>query len=178
MMTIKLDVKSDIRDLQRRLRRDQRVLIPKMVNQAVNTTARNAQSKAKSIVAKEAGLKARDVADRMRLFKSTYKTLAATVEAFGGAFNLARFKSRETKQGITATAWGKRKVYRGTFFAFGKRTVFVRSTEKRLPIRPVYGPSVPGTLAQDRIEREVQDHIEQRWPINLEQAARRWWKKK
>lgn len=177
-MAIKLTTKSDIRDLQRRLRRDQRHLIPKMTNQAVNKTASQARSFAGSTVAKAAGLKVGIVKERMKLFKSTYRTLSAAVEAFGGAFNLARFKAKQTKVGIAATVWGKRRVFKGAFFAFGKKTVFRREGKARLPVRSMYGPSVPSALAAREIERQVQDHIEKRWPINLEQAARRYWEKK
>ena len=140
------------------------------VNTAVNETGRQTLTMAARLVSKEAGLKARITKKQFTVRKSRPATLTAHVVASGSPIQLIEFGARQTKRGVSAKAWGKRKTYPGTFIATmasGKRGVFVRKGAARLPIRPLYGPGVPGTLAQEKITRATKEFAGQRLRSNI-----------
>ena len=140
------------------------------VSTAVNETGRQTLTMAARLVSKEAGLKARTTKKQFALRKSRPSTLTATVVAHGSPIHLVEFGARQTKRGVSAKAWGKRKTYPGTFIATmasGKRGVFVRKGAGRLPIRPLYGPGVPGTLALEKISQATIAHADERLQTNI-----------
>ncbi len=173
-MTLRIDIRDDTKQLAGRLDREGRVLMPKIINQAVNRTATQVQSSAVKALSKETGLKQKDVRSFMKLFRSNFRTLTATVQGFGRALNLARFRARQTKRGVVAFAWGVRRLYRGAFFANENRTVFRRKGRSRLPIRSMYGPSIPREMAREAVSTALRKVVKVRFPINFEQARRRF----
>lgn len=175
-MTLKINIKHDIARLRRTLDRQQKKLLPKIVAQALNRTAQQLVTRAGSETAKAMGLPAKVVKGEMRRVRATWRKLFASVVAEGHAFNIARFAARQTKRGISSKAYGKRKVYPRSFLAFQGRTGFIRVGAGRLPIRAVLGPSTPGTLARPLMQARTNQIISERWPINLDQASRRYLK--
>ena len=175
-MTLKISVKSDARKLSKLLTKRQRKDIPRILTQALNRTATQVQSGAVKSVAKETGLKQKDVKAAFKRTKANFRRLTATVAASGRHLNLARFAARQTRRGVTAKAWGKRKLYRGTFIGNTGRTVFVRSKRKG-GIRGVWGPSIPRTMLQRATRDAINDVVKKRWRINVNQALNRRWGK-
>ena len=45
----------------------------------------------------------------------------------------------------------------------GKTGVFVRKTRKRLPIRKLWGPSVPQTMVEDAAQQAMQEKAGETW---------------
>lgn len=166
-------VKNNMRQVGRNLRTVERQEMPKIMTQALNRTAANVRTQTSRTIAKESGLKVGAVRAAITVGKAHWQNLKARVVSIGRAKNLASFGARETRRGISARAYGKRRVYRGTFFAFARQVVFVRETAKRLPIRPVFGPSVPGVWRQAETQETIRKTIDTRWPINFGQAFRR-----
>lgn len=75
------------------------------------------------------------------------------------------FAPRQTKKGVTAKAWGKRKLYRHAFMAqmkSGHMGIYRREGRERLPIKEMYGPSVPREMATNEIVNEMHDTFEER----------------
>ena len=69
----------------------------------------------------------------------------------------------------TAKAWGSRKVYDGAFVVDSLgRHVFVRKTDKRLPIKKLYGP-IPARLAKnDSITNDINKMMDERLTRELD----------
>lgn len=164
-LEIRADWKTaEVRALMRRLQ-------PPRLNQAlsvsVNTTARQVRTFAARVVAKAGGLKRRDVDPSIRIFPySTPASLSATVRGSGRPIALIKFAARQTKAGVTANAWGVRKLYRHTFIATmksGHEGVFVRTSKKRVPIKELWGSGVTQVMSQaitlGEIEAEAQDKL-------------------
>ena len=169
---LRVDVKADIKAALRELNRVQREQVPKAAARALNTTATQAQGAAVKELAAETGLKQKDVRAAMHRTRATWRNLVAAVVATGRAVNLIRF-TRQTRDaarkgaGVRANAWGKSRVYRGTFIGNQGRTVFVREGEARLPIKAVHGPSIPREMAREKVLKHLDQTIRTRWPINF-----------
>ena len=146
-----ITIDSNIKEMTRALTRVQKRVIPQATSAAINKTARTVFKEIKRDVAKDTGLKQKDVAERMTLIKSNKYNQSATIHMRGRWFNLIRFNARQTKKGVRAKAWGKSKLYKGAFIANKGRTVFARKGKKRLPIRGLVGPN-PGVEFRKRLQ--------------------------
>ncbi|MDY0882302.1 phage tail protein [Dongia soli] len=143
---------------------------------AVNDTARQANNLAVKLVAKESGLKSSDVRKRVRIIRASRSTLTAIVRGSGRALPLYTFNARQTKAGVSAKAWGKRKVYRGSFIATmrtGHVGVFTRTGDDRLPIKELFGPGVAGTMGRAEVRAQIEALIRERLPINVKRQMER-----
>jgi len=141
-----ISIDSNIKELTRDLTNVQKKLIPQVASRAINRTARTVFTRLKRQIAKDTGLKQKEIASRFTLIKSNKSTLSALVRMIGRWFNLARFGAKQFKGGVKASAWGQRKMYRGAFIANKGRTVFAltpgaRRNKTRLPIKALVGPN-------------------------------------
>lgn len=119
---------------------------------ALNRAAQAARTVAVRQISRDTGIRPQKaVRDRLPLRQAHQNRLIAEIGAQAYTPNLARFQARQTKKGVSAAAWGKRKTYRGTFIANQGRTVFKREGKARLPIKPVHGPR----LAKAFVARHV-----------------------
>ena len=85
----------------------------------------------------------------------------------GEAMPLGEFGPRETQKGISAKPWGQRRVFPGSFhIPAGGERVFARSSDERLPIRQLWGPSPAKEFEKmnmiDKIRAMVGDAFERR----------------
>ena len=167
-----------------------RKALPKAGARTLNRAATSSRSVAVREVAREMGLVQKRVRDQTKITKATPNKLFAVVSAKGGPIALIHFAAREVKRGVTARAWGKRKLYPGTFIgrtktrkaggpltATGGKQVFRRVSKSRLPIRKLWGPSVPKTMALDVIARawesKASETIRKRLPRELRREVDR-----
>jgi hypothetical protein len=171
-MPISIDVKFDVQAALRRNKGRERAVRQAAVR-ALNRTAQQVQTASVKAIARETGLKQKDVRVAMRRLRAKPSNLVATVIATGKAVNLIRF-TRQTRRaarragGVIANAWGRKRLYRGTFIGNAGRTVFARTSKARLPIEPKYGPSVPRELAREYVAKFVRQTIRTSWPINFQ----------
>lgn len=183
-MAVSIDIRADIKAVERQLSKAQRQVVPRAAAHALNTTARQVQSAAVKQIARETGIKQKDVRVALSRLKASWRTLTASVVASGRALNLIRFVTPAKQKsgafrkqaGVIANAWGKKRVYPGTFIGNKGRTVFRRAKGagpsgrvKRLPILPVWGPSIPRTMATKEVEQQLETTARTRWPVNFRQ---------
>lgn len=165
---MKIDVRADLAAARRQLYSWQHSAIPKAAASALNRVANHANSLAVRDLAKVTGLKQKDVRAAMSRTRATWANLQARIATIGRALNLIRFAARQTKKGVTASAWGKRRLYRGTFIANAGRTVFKRATvggkrAGRLPIAPVHGPSLPREFGRKAFLDKLEQAATLKW---------------
>ena len=90
------------------------------------------------------------------------------------AILLVEFDARQTKKGVTAKAWGKRKLYSGTFFGrgrnSGKKLVFKKRRDDPKKIKAVYGGSLPREWEHKDMIKIFNKTIKKRYPILFKQA--------
>ncbi len=138
----------------------------------LNKVAGSVKTETARRIARETGMKVREVSERIPITRATRFNLTAAVRAEPWSPNLIRYGARQTKQGVSAAAWRKRKVYRGAFIGNKGRTVFTRTSRARLPIKALHGPSIPRTFIQAHNLAAIRDVVTTRFPLEYERAMR------
>jgi hypothetical protein len=171
---MQISVEVDIRNATRGL-----LLLQKDINRAavaaLNKTGTTARAVAAREISRETSLPVNEVRKRVPLVKANGYTLQAQIKAEPYAPNLIRY-SKDTRAaarkrgGVRAKAWRQAKLYKGTFIGNQGRTVFKRVGESRLPIKAVYGPSVPREFIRDHTLTAIQTTVGQRFPLEFDRA--------
>lgn len=158
-MPISIKIEADLSDFRGDLRLSRKRMNNALRN-AVNDTGRQVMTHSARAVARAAGFKVSAAKKGFWLSRATPRNLEADVIARGKAQPLMAFGARQTKKGVTAKAWGKRKSYAGSFIATmrsGHKGVFTRKGKARLPVKELWGPSVPGTFAQEAVYAQADE---------------------
>lgn len=167
---MRVDIRDNAADILRDLTKLERKVLPQATNRSLNRIGQTANTLITRSVAKEAGVTQALLRQRgfMVKVKSKISTLTFTIIVRWGAIPMKDFNPRETKKGVTAKAWGQRKVYEGAFIVDSLgRHVFVRKTDKRLPIKKLYGP-IPARLADtDDVQGKIDAMLAERLPREL-----------
>lgn len=182
-MTIKIDVRSDLAQVQRDLHLSQKE-VSKAAVRALNKTATFAQSTATKAIAQAMDLKQTDIRKKLSIVKATLQSMRAMVTGSGKAIPLINFKARQVKDGVVIRFAGKRILYRGHFIATmptGHKGVFFRKGGRRevrmskhhvgktymteLPIVERFGPSIPHMLVDKNLTPAIYKAIKERWPV-------------
>lgn len=166
---ISIDVRTDFREVFRALdllNAD----VQKAAMMALNKVAGSVRTEATRNIAKASGMKVSDVKAKMPVIRANRFNLTAQVKAEPWSPNLIRYGARETKKGVSAKAWGKRKVYKGAFIGNQGRTVFARVGKERLPIKALHGPSVPKEFMREANIAAMRSVITKRFPLEFDRA--------
>lgn len=140
-------------------------VIPAATARVLNRTAITVRNESAKDVVKDGGFKIGDVKKKIKIFRAKANKLFVEIVAIGRPIGLIHFAARQRKKGVSAKAWGQRKIYRGTFIAKTKtrsrgeeefRTtgtqVFTRKPgASRLPIKKLHGPGIADTISQQHI---------------------------
>lgn len=161
----------------------------KAIIRALNKTAITARADAaKSIRAEGYNIKAAAIKKSFATTKAAKGRLVVVLRATGKPIALIEYGARQTKSGVSVQVKGGREVLRHAFIATMKSShkgVFERTGAARLkapkrvagsktrrvnvPIVEKFGPSIPATLANDAIQKAIQQKINQRFPTVLAQ---------
>lgn len=165
---LNISVKADIDSAKAQLLYLQNTTVGQAAAHALNRTAQQVRSAAVKEVAQRTGVKQKDVRRVLDItVRATPARLTAVVQATGRTWNLIRLGARQVAKGVSYSAWGKRQLAAGAFLANKGRTVFRRVGKIRLPIEPLYGPSIPRSMASKAVEDAMRSIIGDRWPINF-----------
>ena len=168
-MGLTLSIKGDIDRISRDMTALERKVIPEATNRALNRTGKTAGSRVIRKLSQESGAKQMDIRRRFAfLVMSRPSTLSYLIRIRYGAMPLKDFSPKQTKQGVSAKAWGKTKVYKGAFKvdSLGGH-VFTRKTDKRLPLKKLVGPMPAKIAGSHQVEGEVMEVIRQRLPVEM-----------
>lgn len=119
---------------------------PRATMRAINRTLDSVQTQAVRGIAQDLGVIQRVVRETLRIYRATRASLRGSLQARGKRIALMDFKARQTRAGVSYTMQGTRKVAAHTFIAkmrSGHTGVFMRKGAKRLPVKELFGPSVP-----------------------------------
>ena len=128
---MKIDVSVDVKKAMAMLQQVKSSLIPAATVSALNRVATTARSVAVREIRGQTAIKASDVRKYVTVRKASRADMTAEIKARAYAPNLMRYGAREVKQGVSANAWGKRKIYRNAFIGNRGRTVFARVDSDR-----------------------------------------------
>lgn len=159
-MVLKVKIKG-LKRIQRKLKRlEPRVYRPALAA-AMNRAIGGAQTKGARKINKEmGGPKISEIKRDMKKHRATKQRLRAVLEARGQPLSLDAFRAKARNKGVSHTAYGKgRRLLQGSFMATGRRSgrrgVFIRRTEKRYPIKRLYGPGIARTMASKEVMDEM-----------------------
>jgi hypothetical protein len=160
--------------------------MPDAVVRALNKTVDQVKVAAAREVRKAGyGLKVGDVKKALRVIRATRGNLRASVVASGRPVPLMQYGARATSKGVSVNVLNGRKLIAGAYIArmpSGHVGVFVREQTTRhkkvrkdgrsswhaLPIRELFGPSVPDGMANKVVEQALLRLIEEKYPRILE----------
>lgn len=169
---IKFSVQGDIASARRQFR-GKEMQINLAAARAINRAMTSVRSVATKEIAKKTGITPqRAIRDRLHIRKATPKYLIGEVGIERYTPNLARFAARQTKRGVSATAWGKRRVYPRTFLGNQGRTVFKRIGKRRLPIRAVWGPKMHAAFVEREVRRAMDAVARERFVAEFRREVR------
>ena len=148
-MTLSLSVKSNFKQLTRGLNKVQRSIIPAAANSALNKAGRKVKTIITRDLAKEMGLKQKDIKNKIKVKKSNFRTLSVFISATGRRLNIIRFKAKALKKALTAKPWGKARRWRTGFIGNKGRTAFLRLPNKK--IKALSGPGIASEFVRRRV---------------------------
>lgn len=172
-MPATMSFKADVRQVERMLFGLEKKAVPKAARQSINRTIKTVQTRAVRQISRETSLQQKLMRRRMRIIQARGGRMLATLIAEAWSPNLASFNARQTKQGVRARVWGASKLHRGAFMANQGRTVFRRTSKKRLPIDALHGPSLRKHFLRRHINRAMREVAAERWPIEMQRALAR-----
>ena len=119
------------------------------MSRALNHEGDKGRTQVKRALVKQTGIKYGAVDKAMATIRSTPETLTYQLKARGKETNIAWFGGKQRGKGVSAAPWNKRRIFRHTFIVprFGR--AFIRTSNKRLPIRWLYGPNLGRELVND-----------------------------
>lgn len=142
------------------------------VRAALNRAGDSSFTAAKRAGAKQLGLPQKRIAADMAKDRSG-DDLVYKIKASDRHIPLAEFKARETRKGISAAPWGTRRIFGGTFFAYGGSNVFKRQGPERGPIEGLYGGSVLRELERDAAPGIVREVARQQMQARMQHELNR-----
>lgn len=129
------------------------------VRRALNHTGDKVFTAVKRAVAKQVGVTQKVVVAKGGLRKSRASTtnLTYTIYSSGRHLSLKEFNARQIGAGTKASPWGKRRLFKSAFMGprpgvvSGKLGghVFVREGSRRMPIKKLFGPSIPNEIVKE-----------------------------
>ncbi len=153
---MKIDVRSNIKEVSKTMSKLDRQVIPKATVMGLNKGITNVRTQVVRRVSKTTGIKQKHLRQLITVSKAGKVKGPVAVFALREKYpNLIRFNARKVKLGVSATAWGFRKIYEGAFIGNKGRTVFARETKKNLPIEALPGPSAAVQMVREKIDEAV-----------------------
>ena len=197
---IKVEVRG-LDAVRRRLDGIQRDMRDKVLQPAINRAAEKARAEINRAIPAEFAVKAAEVRNAVSLRRAQAGKLEAVIEVFGSArkrgrsLNLIHFlaavqaagravKTRGAKGkkadlaalqkqlGFIIKKGGGLKTIKGAFVGNRGRTIFMRTSDRRLPIKPVQVIGFSQMFASRRIRGRVLDKIRADLPVEVDRALK------
>jgi hypothetical protein len=138
---------------------------------ALVDTAKAANSKAASQIAKHTGLKVAQIKPRLFYDRVNIGQYQTFVRSSRKLWPIIDFNAAQTGVGVRASKpWGKAQVFKSAFISQmgGHRGVYRRvQGAGRLPVKELWGPSVHSTFKQPAVVKVIQATVATRLPILL-----------
>lgn len=91
-----------------------------VLQRAVNHTGDKARTVVTRTLAQQTGLRYGVIRKAIKVERASYQSLDYVMTTHGGDISLKYFKARETRAGVTASPFGKRQLFAGTFMKGGR----------------------------------------------------------
>jgi hypothetical protein len=183
---IEINVRGSMDNIIADLERSKRDVLDKAIPRALNKIAAQAKTAAsREIRAAGYKLKVSEIKKGLSITRASSGQLVAKVIASGRPVPLIHYGARQVGSGVSVDVLHGRKIISGAFIATmpsGHKGVFVRvgKTHKKvskngrslwsgLPIKELFGPTVPNGLANAAVQGALQQFIRDKFPEILRQ---------
>ena len=143
--------------------------VQKAMVTALNKVGAEVFTQAKRELRDATGLKAGVVAKGLKKDKARRGDEEYSIFIKSRYKNVIEFGARQTKRGVSAKVWGKRKIYRGAFIGggrnSGKRLVFKKLKDDPKRIEALHGASLPREFHRQDMESIFKKKIKTRFQI-------------
>jgi hypothetical protein len=139
--------------------------LDKIVALALVDTAKSAQSKAASVIAKRTGLKVASVKSRIFYDHVAPGDYEVAVRSSRRAIPLIEFPVHQVATGVSTRAWGHQQIILHAFIAkmkSGHTGVYRRRGTSRLPLKQLWGPTIAGTFATKEVQAVISNTMKAR----------------
>ena len=151
-----------------------RKYVQKAMVTALNKVGAEVVTQAKRELKDATGLKAGVVAKKIKKDKARKGDETYSIHIKSRYLNVIEFGARQTKKGVSAKVWGKRKVYRGAFIRSGrnsgKQLVFKKRKNTPKRIEALHGASLPREFERQDMAKIFNKKIKTRFPILFKRA--------
>lgn len=194
-MPLDLTIKFDSREVLRQLNSVQKRKLPIVIVRTLNKTATQVQAKTAREIRKDFAalltISASGAKRALKVIRAHRGRLIASVIASGKPINVIDFGARKVGAGVSAAPAGTRRTFVGAFIArmpSGKRLVVRRKQaaatsggtdskgrqrKGRLPVRGLWGPSLPKIVLNAQLQRVMRRVADARWRINFDRELSR-----
>ena len=152
-----------------------RKYVQKAMVTALNKVGAEVVTQAKRELKDATGLKVGVVAKGLAKDKARRGDETYTIRIKSRYKNVIEFGARQTKKGVSAKVWGKRRVYKHAFIASGKNSgkqlVFGKTRGNRKKLKALHGPSLPREFQRQDMESLFNKKIKTRFPILFKRAV-------
>ena len=152
--------------------------VEKATTMALNKTGATVRARVIRALQERYGLQRVSVTRRLRAVRAYAGRLRFDVVAHPSAPSIAAYNAKQTKAGVRSNAWNRTHVYKHTFIPSGRKVAFKRLTKARLPIKKVYGPSLPKSFGRQEIKLFMDKVVDERFPLEFTRALRALWARK
>ena len=172
---MEVKVKSNIKEVIRKVGNVQKKYVQKAMVTALNKVGAEVVTQAKRELKDATGLKAGVVAKKIKKDKARRGDETYSVFIKSRYLNVIEFGARQTKRGVSAKVWGKRKIYRGAFIGSGrnsgKQLVFKKRKDDPKMIEALHGASLPREFERQDMSKIFNKKIKTRFPILFKRAV-------
>ena len=172
---MEVKVKSNMKEALRNLGNVQKKYVQKALVTALNKVGAEVLTRAKRELRDATGLKAGVVAKGLKKDKARRGDEEYSIYIKSRYLNVIEFGARQTKRGVSANVWGKRKIYRGAFIGSGrnsgKRLVFKQAKDNPKRAEALHGASLPREFHRQDMEKIFKKKIKTRFPILFKRAV-------
>lgn len=154
---------------------------PNAISNALNRAATNVNANIKKEIRKEYHIKAGDVQATLSKTRASKGSLSASVMSKGHLIGLDKFKvspktinpKRKSLISIAVKKSGGKRV-KGAFMAdVNGAKLFMRLNKSRLPIRRLFGPSIPQMLGNEDVRGVIEEQGKETFDGRLEHEINR-----
>ena len=168
-------VKNTIKQAMKNVKFVHQQYIPKALVPALNKVGAEVATQAKTELGNATGLKVGVVAKKIGKDKARRGDEKYTISIKSKYLNLIEFNGKQTKRGVSAKAWGNRKIYRGAFIGSGrnsgKRLVFRQHEDDPKKAVTLHGASLPREFHREDMAKIFYKKIKTRFPILFKRAV-------
>ena len=172
---MEVKVKSNMKEAMRNLGTVHKKYVQKSLVTALNKVGAEVVTQAKRELKDATGLKAGTVGKKIAKDKARRGDEEYSIFIKSRYLNVIEFGARQTKRGVSAKVWGKRKIYRGAFIGSGrnsgKQLVFKKRKDDPKRIEALHGASLAREFHRQDMESIFKKKIKTRFPILFKRAV-------